>query len=559
MELSFVTTIYLKLQKTKGANMDTIFFNGNIRTMDRGIKKAQAVGVKNGIIIRVGSDQTVLKLKTKETNLVDLKGHLLLPGFIDSHMHLLSYGYSLEKVDLGSSTSIDDLIRLGRTQLKENPDIKWLQGRGWNDENWENKTYPTRFDLDKISKEIPISYTRACGHIVIVNSKALEIMGVTENTPQVQGGSFDLDEDGFPLGIFREAARDLVNNAIPLLSDEEIRRMLLVGGGDLLKYGITSIHSDDLEAVAESGYQNVFTVYHEISTSGELPIRVYQQCLLPSISRLKDFFSQGYKSGQGNEFFKIGPLKLIGDGSLGSRTAYLSKPYADEPSTRGINVFSQEELEELIATAHDKGMCSAIHCIGDGQMHMAFDAIEKTMKRNPKTNMRHSIIHCQITDNELLDKFRDLNVIAHIQPIFLDADIHIVEDRVGKDLAKTSYNWKTMVDKGVHYALGTDCPVESFNVMENIYCAVTRKTLKGFPAGGWYPEQRLTVEESVYGYTMGGAYASYEENVKGSISVGKYADFALVDQDIFLIDPEKIKTAKIIMTVLAGEIVYKKQ
>ncbi|NCB41860.1 MAG: amidohydrolase [Clostridia bacterium] len=536
--------------------MDTIFFNGNIQTMDHAIPKAQAVAIKNGIILRVGSDLEILKLKTKETELVDLKGQLMLPGFNDSHMHLLSYGYSLEKVNLGAASSIEDIIMLGKDRLQAKPEITWLQGRGWNNENWKNNAFPTRYDLDKISKDIPISYTRTCGHIIVTNSKALEIMGITAQTDPVEGGHFDLDENGNPMGIFREAARDFVYNAIPSLSEEDIKRMLLAGGQDLVKCGITSIQSDDLEAVAESDYKKVLQVYKELSEMGTLPVRVYEQCLLPPISRLKEFFSLGYKSGQGNELFKIGPLKLLGDGSLGGRTAYLSSPYEDDPSTRGIRVFSQEELDDLICTAHDNGMPAAVHCIGDGQMRMTFDSIEKAMLKNPRPDMRHSIIHCQITDEFLLNRFRDLHVIAHIQPIFLDSDIHIVEDRVGKALASTSYNWKAMVEKGVHYACGSDSPVENFDVMKNIYCAVTRKDLEGFPEDGWYPEQRLTVEEAVYGFTLGGAYASYEESVKGSITVGKYADFAILNKDIFAIEFDEIKDVRVTRTVLGGKTVY---
>lgn len=538
--------------------MDTIFFNGNIRTMDPAIKSAQAVAVKNGIIMRVGTDEAILKLKTKETDLVDLKGQLMLPGFNDSHMHLLSYGYSLEKLNLASALSIADIIEIGRARLQEKPRLKWLQGRGWNNENWENNAFPTRYDLDQISDEIPISYTRACGHIIIANSKALEIMGVTEETKQVPGGHFDLDENGKPLGIFREAARDFVYNAIPPLSEEDIKRMFLQGGQNLLECGITSIQSDDFEAVPEPDYKKVLKVYKEMSENKTLPLRVYEQCFLPPISRLKEFLALGYKDSQNNDLFKIGPLKLLGDGSLGGRTAYMSAPYADDPSTRGIRVFTQEELDELIATAHDNDMASAVHCIGDGQMYMTFEAIEKAMINNPKLDMRHSIVHCQITDEFLLDRFRDLNVVAHIQPIFLDSDLHVVEDRVGKALASTSYNWKGMAERGVHYACGSDSPVENIDVMKNIYCAVTRKDLKGFPSGGWCPEQKLTVEEAVYGFTMGGAYASYEEGIKGSITIGKYADFAVLDQDIFSMDPDKIKDVKVNQTILGGKTVYER-
>lgn len=541
-----------------GGNMDKIFINGNIQTMDPAIPQAEAVAVKNGLVVRLGNNREILQLQTPDTRVIDLQGNLLLPGFNDSHIHLLSYGYSLEKVSLGQTRCVDDVIAEGRIFLEKHPDTRWLQGRGWNNEDWEVKAFPTRYDLDRISTEIPISFVRACAHVIAVNSKALEIMGIGKNPIQPEGGRIDVDQNGDPVGIFKEEARNLVYDAVPSLSEEDIRRMLLKGAAKLLECGITSVQSDDLEAVAASDYQKVLKVYLEMAEERSLPVRVYQQCLLPPLSRLREFFALGYHWGQGNDLFRIGPLKLLGDGSLGGRTAYMSEPYADDPTTQGIHTFTQEELDELIATAHDQGMPCAVHCIGDGQMYMTFESIEKAMLRNPKPDMRHSLIHCQITDAQLLKKFRDLKVIAHIQPIFLNTDIAIVESRVGKEKARTSYNWRTLADTGVIYACGSDSPVEHFDVMKNIYCAVTRKTLSGDPAGGWYPEQCLTVEQAVRGFTVNGAYASCEENVKGSISVGKYADFVLLEQDIFNMDPDAIKDVSVLMTVLNGEIVYEK-
>ncbi|MFA7196057.1 MAG: amidohydrolase [Clostridiales bacterium] len=538
--------------------MDKIFLNGTIRTMDPSVPKAQAVAVKNGLIIRIGKDEEILRLQTSDTQLIDLKGRLLLPGFNDSHIHLLSYGYSLEKVNVGKARSIDDLIAEGRNFLKEHPDTRWMQGRGWNNEDWDDKKYPTRYDLDRISTEIPISFVRTCAHVIVVNSKALEIMGIGKDPRQVEGGKIDIDRHGEPLGIFQEEARQIVYDAVPSLTECDIRRMIRNGARKLLECGITSVQSDDLEAVAASEYQKVLDVYFKMAEERSLPVRVYQQCLLPPLTRLREFFALGYHWGQGNDLFRIGPLKLLGDGSLGGRTAYMAEPYADDPSTRGIRIFSQEELDELIAFAHDRDMPCAVHCIGDGQLYMAFDAIEKAMLRNPKPDMRHSLVHCQITDAPLLKKFRDLKVIAHIQPIFLNTDIAIVEARVGKEKARTSYNWRTMADTGVLYACGSDAPVEHFDVMKNIYCAVTRKTLAGDPPEGWYPEQRLTVEQAVRGFTINGAYASGEETLKGSIVPGKYADFVLLERDIFAIAPREIKEVDVLMTVLGGEIVYEK-
>ena len=538
--------------------MDKIFINGIIRTMDAAIPRAEAVAIKNGVILRVGGNEEILSLRTPETRIIDLQGKLLLPGFNDSHIHLLSYGYSLEKVSLGTANCVEDLILQGKAFLDKHPDTRWLQGRGWNNENWAVKDFPTRYDLDRISRDIPISFVRACAHVIAVNSKALEIMKIKKGVPQPEGGSIDLDASGEPLGIFKEEARNLVYDAVPPLSESDIRRMILRGAAELLRYGITSVQSDDLEAVAASDYQKVLNVYFAMARERTLPVRVHQQCLLPPLSRLKEFFALGYYYGQGNDLFRIGPLKLLGDGSLGGRTAYMTESYADDPSTCGIHTFTQSELDELIAAAHDQGMPCAVHCIGDGQLYMTFESIEKAMARNPKTDMRHSLIHCQITDETLLQKFRDLRVIAHIQPIFLNTDIAIAEARVGKEKARTSYNWGTLANSGVIFACGSDAPVEHFDVMKNIYCAVTRKTLAGEPWGGWYPEQCLTVEQAVRGFTVNGANASGEENIKGSIAVGKYADLVLLDRDIFEIAPDEIKDVSVLMTVLGGEIVYEK-
>lgn len=536
--------------------MDKIFFNGKIRTMEKGMPEAQAVAIKNGIIVRVGSNEQILALKSDKTELIDLEGKLMLPGFTDTHMHLLSYGYSLEKVNLYSANCMEDLIRLGKEFLADRPYLTWLQGRGWNTDGWEDPRFPNRYDLDKITTDIPMFYTRACGHIIIVNSKALEVMGVTKDTPQIPGGMFDLDENGEPLGIFREAARDLVYDALPKLSVEEIQRMLVAGAKKGLECGITAMHTDDFEALAVGEYPKILEAFWDLEKTGKLPVRVYEQCLLASKPILDQFLAEGHYTNEGTPMFRIGTLKLLADGSLGGRTAYLGKPYADDASSRGIPVFEQETLDYLIGTAHKAGLMCSVHCIGDGCMNMVLDSIEKAQLECPKPDMRHSIIHCQITDKPLLQRFVDLNVSAHVQPAFIDEDMYIVRDRVGAEMESTSYAWKTMKDMGIPVSGGSDSPVISFNVMEGIYCAVTRKDLKGNPEGGWLPDQKMSVEEAVYLYTMGGAYESYDEGVRGSIRNGKYADMVVLERNIFEIPAEEIKDVKVQMTVLNGDIVY---
>ena len=538
--------------------MDTIFYNGKVYTMEPGWDPQSAVAVQGGIIQRVGSDREILALKTEQTQLIDLQGKTMLPGFTDSHMHLLSYGYSLEKVNFYSARCIGDLVTLAKDFLAGRPYLTWLQGRGWNQEYWPENRFPTRYDLDRISTDIPMSFTRACGHIIVVNSKALEVMGITKDTPQPFGGQFDVDENGEPLGIFREAARDFVYDTLPDLTVEDIKRMLKNGMDGLVKAGITEVQTDDFEALPAGQYQKVLDAYHGLENEDALKVRIFEQCLLASQPLLEQFLAEGHYAGEGSPMFRIGPLKLMADGSLGGRTAYLARPYADDPSTEGIPVFTQEQLDRLILTAQQGGMMAAVHCIGCGAAEMTMKAIEKAQLACPKPDVRHAIVHCQITDAPLLEQFAKLNVLAHIQPAFIDDDIPIVEARVGRDLTQTSYNWKTLQDSGVHIAGGSDSPVIDFSVMNGIYCAVTRQRLNGEPAGGWLPEQKLTVEETVRAYTAGGAYASYDERVRGTIRNGKYADLVVLDRDIFSVGPEEIKDIKVDMTVLNGRIVYKK-
>lgn len=541
--------------------MSLILYNGKIRTMNAEKPLCEAVAVENGKIVKVGTNEEILELKKNDSEAIDLKGKVMVPGFNDSHMHLLSYGYSLQSINLVGTKSIEEIIdKVGKTiSSRKIEKGKWVRGRGWNHDYFvDEKVFPTRYDLDKISIEHPIALTRTCGHVVVVNSKALEIAGITKDTAQVEGGKFDLDENGEPLGIFRENAQELIYRSIPEPTVEEIKKMLEEGMKNANACGITSIQTDDFEAIPGKNYQNIIRAYNELRNEGKMSTRIYEQCLLPSMERLIGFLNKGYKTGYGDEFFRIGPLKLLGDGSLGARTAALTKHYEDDPSTYGIAVYEQEELDEIVNTAHNHEMQIAIHCIGDRAMYMAFEALEKVLKKNPRENHRHGIVHCQITDEYLLDKFKELDILAYIQPIFLDYDWHITESRIGSDLTKTSYNWKTLIDKGVHVSCGSDCPVESFNVLNGIYEAVTRKDLKGEPKEGWLPEQKLTVEEAVYAYTMAGAYSSFEENIKGSIEEGKLADMVVLSQDIFEIPEDDIKNTEVEMTVFNGEIVYKK-
>lgn len=538
--------------------MRKIYFNGNIYTVTNGI--VEAFVEEKGEFLYVGSNEEALSYNEGNSELIDLEGKFVTAGFNDSHMHVLGYGYSLQMIQLSECTSSLENLKRGignfidGRELKEN---EWIRGRGWNHDYFTDiKRFPTRYDLDEVSTTHPICIIRACGHTCVVNSKALELAGITKDTPQVEGGVFDLDENGEPLGIFRESALSLIYDKIPTPDKDSLKNMIYDACKSLNTYGVTSAQTDDFTVFPGVNYQTVIDAYKELEKEGRLSVKIYQQSQLVDKEELTEFIQKGYKTGVGSDYFKIGPLKLLGDGSLGARTAYLTYPYSDDESTCGIAIYTQEQFDEMIEFAHKSGMQVAIHSIGDKIMYMVVEAIEKALNKYPRENHRHGIVHCQITTEELLNKFKELNLHAYIQSIFLDYDINIVEQRIGKERAKLTYNFKTLMDSGVSVSNGSDCPVELPNVMEGIQCAVTRKNLDS-TKGPFLKEQALSLEEAIKTYTIMGAYGSFEEDTKGSIEVGKVADFVVLNQDPFDVYENNIKDINVLATYIDGKLVYK--
>lgn len=539
--------------------MDIILTNGKFHTMNKDRQIVDSIAIKGNKIEKIGKEDEVLALKTKDTKVYNLNGKTVLPGFNDSHMHLLNYGLSLTQVDLVGTNSIEEIISRVSKVIKSE-DIKneeWVMCKGWNQDYFQGeRVFPTRYDLDKISTEHPIVATRVCLHVAVANSKALEMLNINKDTAQIEGGHFDLDENGEPTGVFREKALSLITENLPETSVEDIKSMMVNAIKDMNRDGITSVGTDDFESLPDKNYDNVLKAYDELKKENKLKMRIYEQCLFRTKEQLQGFIDKGYKTGVGDETFKIGPLKLLLDGSLGARTAALMEPYTDDESTRGITTMEQDQLNEIVELAHRNDFQVAAHGIGDRTMYMIFESLEKALEKLPREDHRHGIVHAQITDQTLLNKFKEFEAIAYIQPIFLEYDWQLAILRIGSEREKTSYNWKTMSDMGIVIACGTDAPVEPFNVFNCIYEAVTRKNLAGKPEGGWMPEQKISVDEAVYGYTMAGAYASFEENIKGSIEEGKLADMVLISEDIFEVENDRIKDLKVEATIFDGEIVF---
>lgn len=516
---------------------------------------ADAFTVEDGKFIAVG---TLNDLPAERGEVIDLNGNFVCAGFNDSHMHLLNLGQTLDMANLAAHTaSLEDMLGCLKAYIEENkPAVgTWVRGRGFNQDYFSGEhRFPSRYDLDTVSKDHPICITRACGHICVVNSKALEILGIDKNTPQPVGGRFNVDEQGEPTGQFFETALDMVYHAMPTPDKKSIRRMIKKGCKRLNSYGITSCQSDDYESVPGLPYTTVMETFEDMAASGELTVRVNEQAHFTNVPALSAFIEADHHK-RGTNRFKNGPLKMLGDGSLGARTAYLSRPYADDPATQGIPIYTQEQFNEMCALANRNGMPIAIHSIGDGILDRILDAYEKALEEYPRDDHRHGIVHCQITRPDQLERIKNMNLHVYAQSIFIDYDSRIVHARVGDELASTSYGAKSFIDNGVTLSNGSDAPVEDPVALRGIQCAVTRRSI-GSTDIPYRPEEALSVSEAIDTFTKGAAYASFEENIKGKIQPGMLADFVVLGENPFKVDPETLHKIPVMATYLEGEQVY---
>ena len=441
--------------------------------------------------------------------------------------------------------------RLAGEGLREG---QWLLGRGWNQDLFaDTRRMPDRHDLDTVSAEVPIMVTRACGHCCVVNTPALRLAGIGPDTAAPEGGAIGFAE-GVPDGRLYDNAIGLVQRALPTPGPAELRALLRAACREVNRYGITSVQTDDYQVFPGVPWETVNSVYRAMADEGELTVRVCEQAQFTGPEALGRFIDAGCTTGTGDTMFRIGPVKLLGDGSLGSRTAHLSRPYADAPDTCGFSIFSEARLTEMIGLAHARGMQVAVHAIGDACLDRVLNAVEAAQKAHPRPDCRHGVVHCQITRPDQLARIRDLGLHVYAQSIFLDYDNHIVTRRVGPALAATSYCWKTLMDQGVSVSNGSDCPVEKPDVMAGIRCAVTRTSMDG--TGPYLPGQAFTVREALDSFTLRGAEASFEERVKGRIAPGYLADFVVLSEDPFLVPPRSRHGIRVLETYLAGRRVY---
>lgn len=532
--------------------MKTILQNGKIYVQKNNFQ--EAILIENGVIHQVGTNEEILK--NNADNIIDLQGKTVLPGFNDSHLHISLIGEAMNLCDLAPAKSISTAIQIGKKFIEDNNGLKVLMGRGWNQDNFTTgeKRLFNRFDLDEISTEIPIIFDRVCSHVTVGNTKALEILGVDENTT-VDGGVIEIGSDGKPNGIFNENATRLFMSIIPEKDDQEKEEEFLKAANYALSMGITSVQSCD---IMSKDFKSMFKIIQSIYDNQKVKLRYTHQYNFQDIADFKTYLETEYRTGQYDErFLSRGALKLFKDGSLGARTALMLKDYEDAPGTKGVEALSDKQLQALCDLAAEHGITVVTHAIGDGAIESVINAYENTMK-DDKNPLRHGIVHCQITSLEQLKRISKLNIPVMYQPIFLDNDSKIVEDRVGKELSSTSYAFNTLYQSGSPVSLGTDSPVEDCNPFPNIYCAVTRLGLNGNPVGGFNPAEKMDIQDAIDAYTIGSAFNEFKEDFKGRLKPGYVADLIVLDRDIFTIDPLNIKDMKVEKTMIDGEFVYQR-
>ena len=538
--------------------LDKLFINGEIYSMKKEGEKFQSLGVKDGKITFLGTDEEAKNISSKE--LIDLKGKMMIPGMADAHLHLYAYCQNLTFVDLSKVHNINEMINLMKEKVKNVKKGDWVKGVNFDQSKWKENRFPTLEEMDSISKDNPIIIKRCCLHAVVANSKALKMAGIGKNYQAGSGGIVELDKDGMPNGILREQSTKVFDDILPdPLKDIEVQKKIMQDVlNDMSSKGITTIHT---YAAKIWQYNEDISIYKNFEKEEKLPLRVtvcIDELFEPEILT-EEKLNNPYRKVQ------LGAYKIFSDGSMGSRSAALKKPYSDDPQNSGFMLFTQEELNNKILTGYEHGLQPAIHAIGDRALDMTLAAIEYTLKttkekgmtdEEQKNRLPFRIIHVQMIDDDLLERMKKLPLVLDIQPIFLCTDLHWIEDRIGKERLKGSFALKTMEKAGLIQTGGSDCPVETYEPLKGIYAAVTRQDMEGYPIEGFLPEERLSVYEALCMYTKNVPYATGQESVLGTLEIGKFADLTVLEKNLFKIDKKEIKDVKVEQTYVAGNCVF---
>ena len=528
---------------------DLIISNGKIWTGDKSLPAAQAVAIIRDRIVAVGSNADVEAWRGPKTQTIDAGGRLLLPGFNDAHVHFVSGGAQLDNVQLNDASSAEEFARRIGERAKSTAKGEWIVGGDWDETKWTPAQLPTKELIDPLTPGTPVFVSRYDGHMALANSLALHMAQVTAKTPDPPGGTIVRDAQGNPTGALKDAAMDYVYKIIPPLSHEQRLHAVKRALAHAASLGVTSVQDMNPD------YADI-AVYAELLEAGELTTRIYAA---PLITQVDDQVKIGIRHAFGGPFLRIGAVKGYADGSLGSATAYFFQPFNDQPNNHGLLSDEMQPLSlmrDRMMKADAAGLQLCTHAIGDQGISIILDLYTEIAKAHGEADRRSRIEHAQHMAAKDFDRFAQLHVIASVQPYHAIDDGRWAEKRIGNDRASRTYAFRTFLDHGVRLALGTDWNVAPLNPLFTVYAAVTRATLDGKNPNGWFPEQKLTVSEAVEAYTMGSAYAEFQEKDKGSITPGKLADIVLLSEDIFSIDPTKIRDVKVLKTMVGGKVVW---
>lgn len=531
--------------------MGKLIYGGKIYTLKEEGHVVEAIFTDNQYIVDYGEKKYIEeKYAGSIQEKIDLKGDVLLPGFVDSHMHLVGHGEKLLRLNLSTCMSKEEALQLLANYAENIEEGQWIIGDGWNENMWREQQVLTSKDIDQHVPNHPVLLNRICKHAIAVNSYALKIANITNDTYAPFGGVIEKDEAGNVIGVFKDQAQELITNVLPKVTDEYVERALRAGIKDAYRLGLTGAHTEDLNYY--HGYEGTYRSYKKIvEDEGNL----FRAHLLVHHEVFEEMINDGGKYLGGSEWVELGSMKIFADGAFGGRTALLSRPYHDDPSTNGVSIFTQEKLNELVGKAREKEVPIAVHAIGDAAFEMVLKAIEK----HPLQGFgRDRLIHATMLRKDLIERMKGLPLILDIQPSFVTSDFPWIIDRLGEENLAYCYAWKTLLKEGLHCAGGSDAPIESADPLVGIQAAVTRSNEEDKQGNGYLPEEALTVYEAVCLYTNGSAYAICHEEDRGKIEKGYLADFTILSKDIFEVNPHDINKIEVTKTIVGNEIMYER-
>lgn len=527
-----------------------LIYNANGYTIESDtLRLFEALLIQDGKVRAVGNEDELRALATTEDIIeVDAQGNTLLPGLIDAHGHVMGLGFQELQINLAGIRSLEETLEQLKAYADANPELEWIIGRGWNQTLWKENRFPTAADLDQVIPDRPVWLSRVDGHAGWANSKAMQLAQVSSDTPDPEGGKIIKDERGRPTGVFIDAAEGYVQQVVPEYTAQEQALALAAANNVLRSYGVTSVHD------AGVGIQT-WELYQEFASQGKLDIRIYG--MISGAGSTFDALSvQGPLTGLYDDLLALRSVKLYADGALGSRGAALLSDYHDEPGNKGLLFVSQDEMNAMAEKVVSKGFQANIHAIGDAANRQVLDALAYAQEQHPNPDQRNRVEHAQIIELQDIPRFKELNIIASMQPTHATSDKNMAEDRVGSERIKGAYAWQTLLGQGTVVASGSDFPVESANPFLGLYAAITRKDIEGNPLGGWYANEAMTREQTLRSFTLDAAYAGFQEDVLGSLEEGKWADFIIIDRDIMRVEDSEIWQTEVLQTWVAGEPVF---